>query len=91
MPIMVFAYLQLYVENTLDKSISKKDEVRYRASSFALTCSCRIFMLAISSQMSFSVTSADYFLYPHLGQTPFSFSAIPQRGQRSMVPVTSYS
>ena len=26
-----------------------------------------------------------YFLYPHLGHTPFSFSSMPHRGQRSLV------
>ena len=31
------------------------------------------------------------FLYPHFGHTPFSFSAMPQRGQRSKVPSGLYS
>ena len=31
------------------------------------------------------------FLYPHFGHTPFSFSTMPQRGQRSKVPSGLYS
>ena len=31
------------------------------------------------------------FLYPHLGHTPFSSRAMPQRGQRSMTLRVSYS
>lgn len=36
-----------------------------------------------SDRLPFTVSQA--FLYPHLGQTPFSLSAMPQRGQRSML------
>lgn len=48
-------------------------------------------------QAFFSVTSfirifyAYFFLYPHLGQTPFSLRAMPHSGQRSMLPLVSYS
>ena len=34
---------------------------------------------------------SDYFVYPHLGHTPFSFSAIPHKGQRSIFFWGSYS
>ena len=32
-----------------------------------------------------------FFLYPHFGHTPFSFKAMPHKGQRSTVVLTSYS
>ena len=31
-----------------------------------------------------------FFLYPHFGHTPFSFKAMPHKGQRSTVVLTSY-
>lgn len=50
-------------------------------------CRCRFHaeaVLNITVPICFSDNN-DYFLYPHLGQTPFSLSAMPQRGQRSML------
>ena len=38
-----------------------------------------------------SIGGNQFFLYPHLGQTPFSFSAIPHSGQRSISLTVSYS